>query len=97
MAAPAPPLDEKTAPVLPVTPLDVSVPATLPPTQSNGMLDSILDVYRNFQEKRASLGLPQPGTVDGIAREVQRDVLLTNQTFSGLRAELNKSFSISPL
>jgi hypothetical protein len=41
--------------------------------------------------------LSNPGTVDNIASEVQRSVFLTNQTFSGLRAELNKSFSIAPL
>jgi mitochondrial import receptor subunit TOM40 len=42
-------------------------------------------------------GLSNPGTVDNIAAETQRQVFLTNQTFSGLRAELNKSFSIYPL
>lgn len=74
-----------------------SVPATLPPQRTNAVLDSLLSTYNSFQDRRALLGLPNPGTVDQIAKEVQRDVFLTNQTFSGLRAELNKSFSIAPL
>jgi mitochondrial import receptor subunit TOM40 len=90
MAAPA--LEKPTAST------DLStVPVTLPTPRSNGFLDSILDVYSSFEDRRASLGLKNPGTVDQIAKEVQRDVFLTNQTFSGLRAELNKSFSIYPL
>ncbi|PPJ56021.1 hypothetical protein CBER1_03394 [Cercospora berteroae] len=92
MAA-APPLEK------PALPAEVEVtPIThLEPMRTNSFLDSILDTYRSFQDRRAALGLSNPGTVDGIAREVQRDVFLTNQTFSGLRAELNKSFSIYPL
>jgi mitochondrial import receptor subunit TOM40 len=54
-------------------------------------------VYATFQERREALGLSNPGTVEGIAREVQRDVFLNNLSFSGLRAELTKAFSIAPL
>lgn len=43
------------------------------------------------------MGLTNPGSVDGIAREVQRDVLLTNHMFSGLRCDLQKLLSISPI
>jgi hypothetical protein len=43
------------------------------------------------------LGLENPGTVDNIAREVQKDVLLSNFMFSGLRCDLQKVFSINPL
>jgi len=43
------------------------------------------------------LGLSNPGTVENIAREVQRDVFLNNSSFSGLRAELTKAFSAAPL
>ncbi|KAK5122053.1 hypothetical protein LTR85_004299 [Meristemomyces frigidus] len=75
-------------------PLDVTRP---PPQRTNAVLDTVLDTYRSFQDRRAALGLSNPGTVDNIAAEVQRSVFLTNQTFSGLRAELNKSFSIYPL
>lgn len=53
--------------------------------------------FRAFSERRESLGLNNPGTVEGIAKEVQRDVLLNSLSFSGLRADLTKAFSISPL
>lgn len=41
--------------------------------------------------------MSNPGTVENIAREVQRDVFLNNYTFSGLRADLTKPFSMAPL
>ena len=55
------------------------------------------DTYNHFQARRELLGLSNPGTVDNVSKEVQRDVLLSNLTFSGLRAELTKAFSVSPL
>jgi mitochondrial import receptor subunit TOM40 len=55
------------------------------------------DAYSSFSERRALLNLPNPGTVDNLAREVQKDVLLTNFMFSGLRADLTKVFGMSPL
>lgn len=78
----------------PVEPAPINTP---PPPRTNALMDRIVDVYRSFQDRREALGLSNPGTVDRIASEVQRDVLLTNLMFSGLRAELNKSFSIAPL
>jgi len=57
----------------------------------------ITDMYSSLSEKRKLLGLENPGTVDNIAREVQKDVLLSNFMFSGLRCDLQKVFSISPL
>jgi hypothetical protein len=88
-------------PVVPIDtlPIDVTKPGSLsqPTPRTGGVVDSVLDTYRSFQDRRAALGLSNPGTVDNIASEVQRSVFLTNQTFSGLRAELNKSFSIAPL
>lgn len=64
---------------------------------SNSVTATLLDAYRSFSERRGALSLPNPGKVDDIAREVQRDVFLTNYTFTGLRADLTKAFSISPL
>ncbi|KAK4901099.1 translocase of outer mitochondrial membrane [Elasticomyces elasticus] len=75
-------------------PLDVTRP---PPPRTNAIFDVVLNTYQSFQERREALGLRNPGTIDQIAKEVQRDVFLTNQTFSGLRAELNKSFSLNPI
>ncbi len=64
---------------------------------SNPVTASLIDAYRSFSERRGALGLPNPGKLDDIAREVQRDVFLNNYTFTGLRADLTKAFSISPL
>jgi mitochondrial import receptor subunit TOM40 len=58
---------------------------------------AITDTYAGLQERRRLLGLENPGTVDNIAREVQKDVLLTNFMFSGLRCDLQKIFSLNPL
>ncbi|KAF2723627.1 translocase of outer mitochondrial membrane complex, subunit TOM41 [Polychaeton citri CBS 116435] len=95
----SPPLEK---PALPIDQVAASSPfvvpsSKLPAPRTNGVFDFFVDAYTSFQERRAALGLSNPGTVDNISKEVTRDVLLTNQSFSGLRAELNKSFSISPL
>ncbi|GES63361.1 mitochondrial import receptor subunit tom-40 [Aspergillus terreus] len=63
----------------------------------NSVAAAIKDAYSSFSERRAALGLPNPGTVDNIAREVQKEVLLSNFMFSGLRADLTKVFGMSPL
>lgn len=68
-----------------------------PRVAHTGPFGRLQDVYAAFQERRQALGLSNPGTVENIAREVQRDVFLSNQSFSGLRAELSKSFSAAPL
>jgi mitochondrial import receptor subunit TOM40 len=64
---------------------------------NNSVTVALADTYVSFSERRAALGLSNPGTVENIAREVQRDVFLNNYTFQGLRADLTKAFSISPL
>lgn len=64
---------------------------------SNSVTSALLDTYHSFSDKRAALGLQNPGTVDNISREVQRDVFLTNYMFTGLRADLTKAFSVAPL
>jgi len=64
---------------------------------NNAVTAAVADTYTAFSERRAALGLSNPGTVDDIAREVQRSVFLNNYTFSGLRADLMKAFSVSPL
>lgn len=63
----------------------------------NAVASAIKDAYTSFSDKRASLGLPNPGTVENVSREVQRDVLLSNFMFTGLRADLTKVFAMSPL
>ncbi|KAL2815877.1 eukaryotic porin/Tom40 [Aspergillus granulosus] len=64
---------------------------------NNAVAAALKDTYTSFSERRAALGLSNPGTVENIAREVQKDVLLSNFMFSGLRADLTKMFSMSPL
>lgn len=64
---------------------------------ANPVTTALADTLASFSERRAALGLSNPGTVENIAREVQRDVFLNNYTFSGLRADLTKGFSIAPL
>jgi mitochondrial import receptor subunit TOM40 len=63
----------------------------------NAIAAAFNDTWGTLSEKRRLMGLDNPGTVDGIAREVQRDVLLSNHMFSGLRCDLQKVFSLSPL
>lgn len=64
----------------------------------NSVAATLKDAYTSFSARREALGLTNPGTVDNIAREVQKDVLLSNFMFTGLRAELTKTFAItSPL
>jgi hypothetical protein len=63
----------------------------------NVIATTLTDTYASLAERRKALGLSNPGTVDGIAREVQRDVLLSNFMFQGLRCDLQKVFSVAPL
>ncbi|TVY16322.1 Mitochondrial import receptor subunit tom40 [Lachnellula arida] len=63
---------------------------------NNAVAAALSDTYISFSERRAALGLSNPGSVDKIAKEVQRDVFLTNSMFSGLRADLTKAFSVNP-
>ena len=63
----------------------------------NPVVSRLQDVYASFTERREALGLPNPGTVENIAKEVQRDVFMNNLSFSGLRADLTKAFSVAPL
>lgn len=63
----------------------------------NAVMGALKDIYGSFQQRRESLGLSNPGTVENVAREVQKDVLLSNFMFSGLRADLTKVFAMSPI
>lgn len=69
----------------------------LSPLTDNSVAAAVQDAYNLFSDRRAALGLSNPGTLDNIAREVQKDVLLSNFMFSGLRADLTKVFGMSPL
>ena len=73
---------------------DISVGSTI---STNPIVTTIRDAYSAFSEKRDALGLLNPGTVENVDREVKKNVFLTNFTFSGLRADLTKPFSMTPL
>lgn len=65
--------------------------------KENALVSAIQRTYLSLSERRDALGLSNPGTVENIAREVQKDVFLNNYMFTGLRADLTKPFSVSPL
>lgn len=63
----------------------------------NAVMASLQDTYASFSRRRDELGLTNPGNVENIAKEVQKDVLLTNGMFTGFRADLTKVFNLSPI
>ncbi|ROT39186.1 mitochondrial import receptor subunit tom-40 [Sodiomyces alkalinus F11] len=64
---------------------------------TNPISNAFSDVLNSFSERRAKLGLSNPGTVENLNKEVTRDVFLNNYMFSGMRADVTKAFSMSPL
>lgn len=99
------PLTAGSVPLPPITivePVSVVVPAQTSGQYfstifSNPLVSTLRDAYTRFQERREALGLSNPGTIEGVSREVQRDVLLTNLMFSGLRGEITRAHSATPL
>lgn len=63
---------------------------------SNPVFSYLNDVHNAISEHRANLGLTNPGTIENLNKEVSRDVFLNQYFFTGLRADLNKAFSMSP-
>lgn len=63
---------------------------------SNPISSFCIDTYKNVHSHRQSLALANPGTVENLNKEVSRDVFLTQYFFTGLRADLNKAFSLNP-
>ena len=68
-----------------------------PYLQNNAVVRALQHTQTSISELRAALGLPNPGSVENVAREVQKDVFVTNFMFTGLRADLNRPLSVSPL
>ena len=65
--------------------------------QRNALTTAIHDTWSSVSQRRAALGLSNPGTVENIAREVQKDVFLNHYMFTGLRADWTRPLSVSPL
>ena len=63
----------------------------------NALVIAVRNTYRSFSQRRDALGLSNPGTFENIAREVQKDVFLTNFMFTGMRADWTKPISNSPI
>lgn len=63
----------------------------------NPLFSTLRETYSSFTARRDALGLSNPGTVENIDREVKKNVFLTNYMFSGLRADLTKPFSMTPI
>ena len=63
----------------------------------NAFANALRSTYNSFMDRRTALSLPNPGTVENIDREVKRSVFLTNQMFSGLRADWSRPFSVAPM
>lgn len=77
---------------------DAKLETSLPPyLEGNSLVRALRETYTSFSERREALGLSNPGTVENIAREVQKDVFLTNSMFTGLRADFSRPLSVTPL
>ncbi|KAF8894627.1 eukaryotic porin-domain-containing protein [Infundibulicybe gibba] len=74
----------------------VSSPSPLPSKPIHSSLFSPFGIYDRFAQWRTDLGLPNPGTVENIQKEV-KGTHLTNYIFDGARADLTKSLSMNPL
>ncbi|RCI08216.1 hypothetical protein L249_6307 [Ophiocordyceps polyrhachis-furcata BCC 54312] len=64
---------------------------------ANPLAATIGDAINSFSDRRAKLGLSNPGSIETLTKEVQRDVMLNNLMFTGVRADLTKIFSMAPL
>lgn len=77
---------------------DAKMEAFLPSfLEESSVTKALRDVFITYSERRQTLGLPNPGTVENIAREVQKDVFLSNVMFTGLRADFTRPMSMTPL
>ena len=63
---------------------------------SNPISSYLIDTYNNIHAHRQTLSLVNPGTIENLSKEVSRDVFLTQYFFTGLRADLNKTFAFNP-
>src|SRR5579871_2813840 len=64
---------------------------------TNFVTQSVKLYAKQFSDWREELGLQNPGTLEGLHKEVQRDVFITNYAFSGLKADIARSFCANPL
>ncbi|OIW29566.1 mitochondrial import receptor subunit tom-40 [Coniochaeta ligniaria NRRL 30616] len=65
--------------------------------RNNPIYSGVSDLMQSFHDRRAKFGLSNPGNFDNVGREVQREVFLNNYMFQGIRAELTRAVSMSPI
>ncbi|KAK9474004.1 eukaryotic porin-domain-containing protein [Dipodascopsis tothii] len=63
----------------------------------NPVVSYLSGVYYSLMDRRAALGLPNPGKLEDVAKEVGKDTFLTNYQFTGLRADLTRGISFAPV
>ncbi|KAK6349818.1 translocase of outer mitochondrial membrane [Orbilia brochopaga] len=63
----------------------------------NPLYSVINDGLSSLSARRDALELPNPGTFEGVTSELTKGVFLSNMQFTGLRADIAKIFSVSPL
>jgi mitochondrial import receptor subunit TOM40 len=79
-------------------PESVSSPSFWSTLSSNVFVSRASSLVSAFQQKREELALPNPSGADNLFKEVERDVLLNNYAFTGLRADLTRALSaMNPL
>lgn len=89
---------DRTVTIPTVIPIEDAYPkSSLAFLSENTLAQQLRNGLDAFASRRAAMGLSNPGTIDGISREVQRDVFLNNLMFQGLRADLTTAFSAAPL
>lgn len=64
---------------------------------NNPISRSLANVYQSFSDRRERLGLTNPGAVENIAKEVQREVSPAMHMHTGLRADITKAIDFAPL
>lgn len=64
--------------------------------ETHPVLSPFNDLYNAVALRRSALNLSNPGTMENLTKEVTKDVFLNNYFFTGLRADLSKSFSMNP-
>lgn len=72
----------------------ISAPSSSKPS-SFSALSPLTNVYRRFSDWRSALGLPNPGSVENLQKEI-KNTHLTNFFFDGARADLMKGLSMDP-
>lgn len=89
----------------PIKPIVSSGDASTPDQQdeqpgfwsSNPIFQFVNNVATSISQHRQSLDLINPGTIENLNKEVEKDVFLTQYEFTGLRADLSKTFSMKPM